>query len=383
MNIKPGVRLACALLLCAASASHAATFEGLGFLSGGTSSKAWAVSGDGTVVVGEAATAGTGAVEAFRWTADGGIQSLALFSGGQRPLVAFGVSGDGSAIGGRGTLIPNGTVGTRWTEAGGIVSVGDLAGGISAARILDLTHDGSIMVGSGNNGAETPVRWTMATGLTAVALPMGATAGHFIGVSSDGAFLAASLTVSNQRAHRWTAATQEWQALPFLPGGSVSTAWDISADGMVIVGDGSSTDGQQAFRWTAAGGTISLGDFDGGAVSSAARAASGDGSVIVGSGTTAVGREAFIWDEVNQMRSLKTVFTDLGLDLTGWTLQEAFGISDDGNTITGWGLNPQGRQEGWVATLASVSVVPEPGSVALLAAASLLLLTRRGRRSRK
>ncbi|GAH22327.1 unnamed protein product, partial [marine sediment metagenome] len=45
---------------------------------------------------------------------------------------------------------------------------------------------------------------------------------------------------------------------------------------------------------------------------------------------------------------------DFGVDLTGWTLRSATGISDDGLTFVGYGLNPSGYQEAWIAT------IPEP-----------------------
>ena len=35
----------------------------------------------------------------------------------------------------------------------------------------------------------------------------------------------------------------------------------------------------------------------------------------------------------------------------GWTLQGSRGISDDGLTISGWGINPDGNEEGWVVFL--------------------------------
>ena len=56
-----------------------------------------------------------------------------------------------------------------------------------------------------------------------------------------------------------------------------------------------------------------------------------------------------------------------GIDLTGWLLLQATGISDDRSTIVGWGLNPAGNTEAWVA------VIPEPSStsIALLAALGL------------
>jgi hypothetical protein len=43
------------------------------------------------------------------------------------------------------------------------------------------------------------------------------------------------------------------------------------------------------------------------------------------------------------------VLVNLGANLTGWTLTEATGISDDGQVIVGWGTNPSGDQEAWRA----------------------------------
>ena len=46
---------------------------------------------------------------------------------------------------------------------------------------------------------------------------------------------------------------------------------------------------------------------------------------------------------------------DLELDLTGWVLREARGISAVGQTIVGFGTNPDNFTEGWIATIPEVS----------------------------
>jgi probable HAF family extracellular repeat protein len=139
-----------------------------------------------------------------------------------------------------------------------------------------------------------------------------------------------------------------------LPGGAlVSLASAISADGSVIVGGSQSNLCSEAFRWED-GVMAGLGVLPGDDASGAA-AVSGDGSVIVGSSVSRFSPslpQIFIWNEADGMRSLPGLLVgNLGLDLTGWTLISAVGISDDGLTIVGNGINPDGASEGWIAML--------------------------------
>ena len=96
---------------------------------------------------------------------------------------------------------------------------------------------------------------------------------------------------------------------------------------------------------------LGLGDLTGGLFSSRARAASSDGSVVVGTGTSALGNEAFVWEADTGMRSIASVLQERGLDLGGWRLTEANGISADGRIVVGTGVNPSGATEAWLALL--------------------------------
>jgi hypothetical protein len=50
-----------------------------------------------------------------------------------------------------------------------------------------------------------------------------------------------------------------------------------------------------------------------------------------------------LWDAANGMRSVQDVLlNDFGMDLSGWLLRQAKGISADGQTIVGIGVNPSG-----------------------------------------
>ncbi len=60
---------------------------------------------------------------------------------------------------------------------------------------------------------------------------------------------------------------------------------------------------------------------------------------------------ALLWDAQHGIRNLHAVLVgDYGLNLTGWQLGAARGISADGNTIVGFGVNPAGQWEAWIAT---------------------------------
>ncbi len=145
-----------------------------------------------------------------------------------------------------------------------------------------------------------------------------------------------------------------------LPGGTFnSVATAVSGNGLVVVGTGrseASGNGPEAFAWTEAGGMVALGDLPGGEYRSSASAVSADGSVIVGTsriGEGAASSRAFIWDQLHGMRDLNTVLPALGADLEGWTLRWARGVSADGTVIVGYGNDPEGNTQGWIAHLAT------------------------------
>ena len=116
---------------------------------------------------------------------------------------------------------------------------------------------------------------------------------------------------------------------------------------------------------------------------------SSDGSLVVSLATSESGIAAFVWDSTHGMRELDQVLTGLGLDLTGWWLENATGISADGRVIVGTGTNPNGYYEAWIATfpepsaglpaLAPVSLGLLGGLLALVGAARAVGLRRRRR----
>ena len=182
------------------------------------------------------------------------------------------------------------------------------------------------------------------------------------GVSGDGSVVVGEsrLSMHAAEAFRWTA-DGGMVSLGSLPGQYDATAFDVTPDGSTIVGEYWSLlhiSSPHAFRWTAESGMVDLGILPGEHGVSKAYGVSADGSVVMGTAWSypwpfTPADQAFIWDDANGMRSLKEVLeNDFGLDLTGWRLTEATGISDDGLIIVGNGRNPSGEREAWIADLA-------------------------------
>jgi probable HAF family extracellular repeat protein len=152
-----------------------------------------------------------------------------------------------------------------------------------------------------------------------------------------------------------------------LPKKKISFALDVSPDGSVVVGTAASSSGYPAFRWTKSTGMIDIGHLPGKKTTHPGGLSS-NGSIIVGASySDPTHSDAFIWDADHGMRVLQTVLqSDYGLDLTGWTLQNAADISPDGKVIVGWGINPSGHQEAFRVVLDTLSArsrgEKEPGS---------------------
>jgi uncharacterized membrane protein len=340
----------------AAHAANAATFQGLGFLPNARFSRPTAISADGSTVVGYSD-------EPFRWTATTGLQA---FTGGDIPNA---VNADGSVIVG-----VNGDHAFRWTSAGGAQDLGVLPGDTHSAA-MGVSADGAIVVGNsaenddgGGTMRQRAVRWTPSGGMRDLSGP--SSLSDASAISADG-----STIVGNH--HRWTSSTG-WQPVgPFHPNA-------VNKDGTCIVGTEYSTGGigdlkgdtgplWWAWRWTAHGGATQL--FSGMAAS-----VSSDGSIIAGTIVPIPTPpppqwRAGIWDAAHGMRDLRDLLThEYHLDLSGWTLQQSVGISADGLTIIGYGTNPDGNTEGWIA------VIPEPAALGSAGLAAIGLMRLRVRR---
>jgi probable HAF family extracellular repeat protein len=346
------------MLVGATPLARAEDFQGLGFLPGGDRSLAYGVSADGLVVVGYGTAAITAAWEAFRWSG-GTMTGLGFLPGGSSSF-ALGVSADGSVVVGYGNSAASLYEAFRWS-GGTMTGLGFLPGG-DRSLAYGVSADGAVVVGSSTNtagGNYEAFRWSGGT-MTGLGFLPGGSFSQANGVSADGAVVVgvgdSTAAGGNYEAFRWSGGTMT--GLGFLPGGSFSTAKGVSADGSVVVGHGDSTAAgghYEAFRWS--GGTMTgLGFLPGGS-SSFAYGVSADGSVVVGYGdstATGGGLEAFRWMQSTGMQSIKGLLTASGVNMTGWNLAHASGVSADGTVIVGYGADPSSNYEAWIARFSPV-----------------------------
>jgi probable HAF family extracellular repeat protein len=379
-----------ALLSC--TTAHAEPeFVPLGFLPHTTSfrlSSASGISADGSTVIGISIAGDQGYTDGFRWTRAGGMVGHGMAKTGLDNFSA-GASADGTYVtGDRSSPTGTQTTAFRHTRAGGATFFGSLPGLSTSSTIaLDISGDGSKVVGqaSGDSGngvwRHEAYLWNNGTMTPLGYLPGGGGAGSSSAagaISLDGTTIAGSSdSTQGPQAFR-KVLNGGLGALGDLDGGTFSSfANGLSSDGNVVIGQGTSALGKEAFRWS--GGTMTgLGDLPGGPYESEPRGVSGDGSIVVGYSATGGTvnqpiNSPFIWDAEHGMRNLQTVLTEMGLDLTGWSLRGAGGISADGTMIVGGGINPQGENEAFLV------VIPEPGALALLALAAAGGLARRRR----
>ncbi len=276
---------------------------GLGFLDGHDPSVARGVSSDGTVVVGQSGG------EAFRWTADDGMVGLGDFSEPTLDL-ANGVSADGTVVVGWGQMMP-----FRWKADEGMVNLGSLSDHHNQGYASAASADGLVVVGYSENDARFPEAfcWTADDGMVGLGFLTNENNPYSIAydVSDDGTTVVgksaeASNPIGYDEAFLWTS-EDGMVGLGHLPGDNHSVAHAVSSDGSIVVGSSSNnvSGPYKAFIWDESNGIRDLksvleSDFGldiSGWISVNAFDISDDGLTIVGGGIDPHGEsEAWIAD---------------------------------------------------------------------------------------
>ena len=271
---------------------------GLGILPGYASSNARGISGDGSTVVGYSSISGTLHQQAFRWTSSAGMVGLGVVPGDILSS-AYAANRDGSVIVGY-SATANRDQAMRWTASTGMVSLGFLPGGTNS-NATGVSADGLVIVGDsyyrGSGTNSQPFVWTASGGMVGLGFLPGRNQGGATAVSADGRVVIgteSSTGSSTTDGFRWTSSTG-LTSLGTVPGAQIVNPLALNADGSVVVGTtspGNSSVGIDAFRWTAATGIQSIkailtahGDDLSGWQLTAAQSISADGTVIVGDGS--------------------------------------------------------------------------------------------------
>lgn len=350
-------------LLASCGMVTAQSFYSLGVFPGATNPNSFAnaISADGTTVVGYGNS--TSGIEAFRWTPSAGFQGLGDLAGGFFTSHARAVSADGSVIVGTGydgdgpeydSDVPNRAF--VWTVAG-IAPLAEVTAG-AASEANGVSADGQRIVGQ---SVSTAVVWESGSFITlADFAPNGISSSDARAITADGSYVIGSSYDGQNRAVRWNVETPT--APPIVIAASRSAAFAVSADGSTAVGESGSGSNSRAAAWATGLGPPVPDAISGVGVTantSRALAVNADGTVAVGEAFISIldpfdpefTDGAFIWDKANGLRNLKFVLeSDHGLDLSGWKLNSATGISADGLTIVGNG-SFEGVDQAWIATV--------------------------------
>ena len=329
---------------------QSAVFTHIGFLPNAVSSQATAVSGNGLVVVGSS-TSISGKSEAFRWSSSNGMTSLGLMESGSFSS-ACAVSADGSVIVGDGDSRNAGSTVFRWSATTGLVQLNALANS-SLCVAGGVSGDGNTVVGTCLIAGNSGFRWTESSGMVSLGQFGGGSnrTSNALAISSDGGTVVGIGHPVLTGALIWSLGSEP-NLLGALPGDVSAAADSVSRDGSVVVGYSTNPSShQRAFRWTRQTGMMALVSTTAVLGDVIATAVSGDGRTVVGWGNTLAGETALVWDEAHGIRRLVDVLKlDYQTTLTGWTLSRATGISEDGRTMVGFGVNPDGSTEGWALT---------------------------------
>lgn len=299
----------------------------------------------------------------FVWTADGGRNDFGRALGSGLTTFAFGISGDGFTVVGRGENATTSLAFAR-SQAGEYHELGTLPG-FQFSEARDANFDGSVVVGTLTNGSGSTnqaFRWTQSGGMQGLGV---GTTGE--AVSGDGSTVVGTLS-TQPLAMRWTASGGA-QQLPSLGGAGASHARAVNFDGSIIVGN--SGVGLRATVWNNGIPTELLPGMAGSVLTPFGVS---DNGSVVGGQIQGPGGSLFagIWTPTTGLMPLSDYLTANGVQIpAGFSLFTCSAVSADGLTFSGWGNGPTPNINGWVAT------IPAPGTVVILALGGVISSRRR------
>jgi uncharacterized membrane protein len=331
--------LATALIACSGTSASAQLFRVLAPLPATRSFQAHAVSDNGNFVAGYC-------------NVPGGLTVPTLWNSARAPVAlsmlgvadaVYAVSDDGLVAAGLSVNAQSQFRAAVWTPDAKLV--------LGEGRAVAVDPSGRVVAGwLTGDGTPTGFSYTMSDGLMHELSPAeGDTRSEASSVDAAGLVVAGSTggwvdEDSYSRACVWNAAGGPPIVLDSL--GMGAGAEDLSADGRVVVGWASDGVGSAAVRWVDGVCEIIIPL----SMRATAMGVSADGLVVVGSCEQLDG--AFVWDAAHGARSLRTLMSEAGYDMSRIQLWESHGISGDGLSIVGLGSSQiTGQHIGWEIVL--------------------------------
>ncbi len=362
----------------------AQTITSIGVLPGDTISKINAMSAAGDIVVGWSRTASTNGT-AIHWSTVSPISAIGYLPGGSYST-AYGLSPNATVIVGSAND-PNGLQAFVQPLS---FPMGALAAGPSiiqqaAATGVDATGAnivGTYSVLAGFGVYPRAALWT-SSGLTTLTAAAGSIASVASKITPSGQYIIGDFGPGvgmfgnnyNPIARIWSSPTT-WSTIGTLPGGTWSTGVAISDNGQAATGSADNgVASQRAYRWSLAFGMEDLGPMPTAPATtgwSRGYAITPDGLVVVGDGAidATLSNRGAMFSTVNGLVNLNTYLPTVGVNLAGWNLWEATGVSADGTAICGNGAY-LGQERGWVVrgipAICAPSIYSQPQPTAFCA----------------
>jgi uncharacterized membrane protein len=316
----------------------------LGFPAGDSNVEVQALSGDGSVVLGESSNA-EGLGRAFTWTSERGFEILEPHPGDDS---AFGtnLSLDGSVVVGS----SGGWRAVRWVASASPELLEPSQGGsdpLSESIAQSVSADGLNAVGWRVESVAVPVIWIEGGETVVLGVPPGLPS-RGTGISADGNVVVGCVAADSEigafeEPFRWTSELGV-QTLELPEGTTSGCAVAVSDDGATTVGVARSGINWHPVRWADGSPPQVLFGGDG-----SVQEVNADGSVIIAWREDA-GGTSIVWDEEHGARSLQDALDASGVDYAGWTELIAVGVSADGRVLAGIGILDR-KHQSWIVRL--------------------------------
>lgn len=346
-----------------------------------------ALSHNGRIATGVFATGLSGA-PSWRWTPESGVQSIPDFldaigvNDWAQPIAGAVHDGDGNEVA---------AVAYSNVSVVGPLVIGPYPGSTAVDGYLSSAYgvsDDGVAVGLAYDETGNPIafRWTATDGISRLPVNRPDTFSRANGISRDGS----TVFGWNDQSDGYRSGVVWQNGAPIdmtdADGNPIGEALAANADGTIVVGGGYYTDnGSEAWRWTAATGPQPIGILPAsepvaprgaGTMRRSARmdvtrlptaqpapegflppesyafAVSDDGNVIVGASGVWPVRTASIWTPETGLEPLADYVLAHGVTIPdNWFLAAGTAISADGQTIGGWGLDPDGVMAAFIVDL--------------------------------